>query len=68
MSVRQLDNDNPTIFAPSAASSSRRKTGKALLWDEEAEGYAEYDGESSGEEQREVIDAEEVFGESIVCG
>ncbi|GFZ47233.1 MIP18 family protein C144.16 [Saitozyma sp. JCM 24511] len=64
---RQLDNVNPTIFAPTHASSSRQKSGKALLWDEHAEGYAEIDGGlgaegSEGEtDEREEIDSEEVF-------
>lgn len=67
---RQLDNVNPTIFAPTHASSSRQKSGKALLWDEHAEGYAEIDGGrgaegSEGEtDEREEIDSEEVFGAS----
>jgi hypothetical protein len=69
---RQLDNVNPTIFAPTHASSSRQKSGKALLWDEHAEGYAEVDTDgglgpegSEGEtDEREEIDSEEVFGAS----
>jgi hypothetical protein len=67
---RQLDNVNPTIFAPTHASSSRQKSGKALLWNEHAEGYAEVDGGSGAEgsegeiDEREEIDSEEVFGAS----
>lgn len=67
---RQLDNSNPTIFAPSASTASRRKSGKALLWNEDIEQYAEYDEDRYGstsspgaESDREDIDAEEVFGE-----
>lgn len=69
MSIRQLDNDNPTIFAPTApASSSRRKSGKALLWENRAENFGsseEDDSEEERGEQREEIDAEEVFGVSL---
>ncbi|KAL7421091.1 hypothetical protein Q5752_003975 [Cryptotrichosporon argae] len=50
MSVRQLDNDNPTIFAPS--SSSKRR---AALWVDEA------DVDVADDAAREAIDAEEVF-------
>jgi hypothetical protein len=57
---RELDNANPTIFAPTASGSRRQKAPKALLWSEEAEEYA-YSDNSSGEE-REDIDADEVFG------
>jgi len=59
---RELDNANPTIFAPTASGSRRQKAPKALLWSEEAEEYA-YSDNSSGEE-REDIDADEVFGMS----
>ena len=59
---RELDNANPTIFAPTASGSRRQKATKALLWSEEAEEYA-YSDNSSGEE-REDIDADEVFGMS----
>ncbi|KAI9636895.1 uncharacterized protein MKK02DRAFT_26681 [Dioszegia hungarica] len=67
---RQLDNDNPTIFAPTApATSARRKTGKALLWDDRADEFLDYDEEDRegmgeadvGRGEREEIDAEEVF-------
>ncbi|WVF65352.1 hypothetical protein IAT40_000078 [Kwoniella sp. CBS 6097] len=72
---RQLDNDNPTIFAPAHTSISRRTgTGSKALWAEDAleGGEDEYgyscDGEagsggsgSGSEEEREDIDAEEVY-------
>jgi hypothetical protein len=57
---RELDNANPTIFAPTASGSRRQKAPKALLWNEEAEEYAYSD--QSSEEEREDIDADEVFG------
>lgn len=57
---RELDNANPTIFAPTASGSMRQKAPKALLWSEEAEEYAYSD--NSSEEEREDIDADEVFG------
>ena len=65
---RALDNDNPTIFAPTQATSSRRvRSGKSLLWDEDAAGYQELAGsldrDPEGNEEKEEIDAEEVFGE-----
>jgi hypothetical protein len=60
---RELDNANPTIFAPTASGSRRQKAPKALLWSEEAEEYT-YSDHSSEEEEREDIDADEVFGES----
>jgi hypothetical protein len=60
---RELDNANPTIFAPTASGSRRQKAPKALLWSEEAEEYT-YSDNSSGEE-REDIDADEVFGMSF---
>jgi metal-sulfur cluster biosynthetic enzyme len=61
---RSLDNENPTIFAATAPNISQRrpKSTKALLWNEEVE---EYNGEGSGtseEDEREDIDAEEIFG------
>ena len=60
---RPLDNVNPTIFAPTASSSTRRhKSAKALLWDEEAFKYAEFD-DSPSEDEMEEIDAQEVYGE-----
>lgn len=63
---RSLDNENPTIFAATAPSVSTRrsKNAKAMLWDEDVE---EYNGEGSGtseEDEREEIDAEEIFGQS----
>lgn len=61
---RELDNANPTIFAPTASGSKRQKSPKALLWSEDVEGYTLSDGEGSSEEEREDIDAEEVFGRS----
>ncbi|WWC98170.1 hypothetical protein V866_005061 [Kwoniella sp. B9012] len=64
---RQLDNDNPTIFAPTTSTTSKRiQKGKASLWsqealsDEEELGYSSGSGSGSGEE-REDIDAEEVY-------
>ncbi|ORY33020.1 hypothetical protein BCR39DRAFT_520780 [Naematelia encephala] len=62
---RALDNENPTIFAPTHATSSRRqpKSARALLWDSEADMFQESDMEdgSESEEEREEIDSEEVF-------
>ncbi|ODN97338.1 hypothetical protein L198_03901 [Cryptococcus wingfieldii CBS 7118] len=75
---RQLDNLNPTIFAPTTASTSSRrppKTGKTNLWAPEAViedtltedwlGGEDRDIGSSGTEsegdEREEIDAEEVY-------
>ncbi|OCF32413.1 hypothetical protein I317_05612 [Kwoniella heveanensis CBS 569] len=74
---RQLDNDNPTIFAPAHTSSTSRRTGsgaKALWANEALDGeddvYLQYGagdgGDASGsgsgsEEEREDIDAEEVY-------
>lgn len=63
---RELDNANPTIFAPKASGSRRQKAPKALLWSEEAGGYAYADDSSEGEQ--EDIDAEEVFGMSPLAG
>jgi hypothetical protein len=62
---RELDNANPTIFAPKASGSKRTKSPQALLWSEGADEFA-YSDESGGssEEDREAIDAEEVFGMS----
>lgn len=67
MSARPLDNAAPTIYAPAAgASSSRRKSGKAILWDDaDLNGYEEDAGSASDVsdgEAREEIDAEEVYG------
>lgn len=60
---RQLDNLNPTVFdTPAASSSSRRPVpSKSLLWenDEDAE-------LPSSDEEREEIDAEEVYG-ALLC-
>ena len=65
---RPLDNATPTIYAPSAeASSSRRKSGKAILWESaDLDEYDEGDSARSGsdEEEREEIDEEEVYGKS----
>jgi len=65
---RSLDNVNPTIFAPTGSTTSRRtKSAKAMLWVDDAAEYqelAEKSDSGSGEEDREEIDAEEVFGES----
>lgn len=71
MSIRQLDNEAPTIYAPTAgASTSRRKSGKAALWETtDLEDYYEDDSADSGSgeegargEDREEIDADEVYG------
>lgn len=77
---RQLDNVNPTIFAPSAPSFVRRSTGKSAkssLWAPEAlsddgEDYYSPGARSSGsvsdeEEGREDIDAQEVYGGLLYC-
>ena len=65
---RPLDNVNPTIFAPTGSTTSQRQQSvKAQLWDEEAAEYQEFaqgSDSGSGEEEREEIDAEEVFGAS----
>jgi hypothetical protein len=63
---KELDNANPTIFAPKASGSKRTKSPQALLWNEEAEEYAYSDGTGS-EEEREDIDAEEVFGRFLIA-
>lgn len=65
---RPLDNVNPTIFAPTGSFSSRTQSAKALLWSEEAAEYQEFVSKSGSEgkqEEREEIDAEEVFGPSL---
>lgn len=72
---RQLDNVNPTIFAPSTPNFVRRSTGKSArssLWAPEAlsddeEDYYSTRTSGSGsvtdeEEAREDIDAQEVYG------
>lgn len=60
---RELDNANPTIFAPTASGSKRQQSAKSLLWSDEADKYTLSDeGGSSEDEEREEIDAEEVFG------
>jgi len=70
---RPLDNANPTVFAPTGPTTSRRtKSAKALLWDEDAAEYQEFtegNDSGSGEEEREEIDSEEIFGKSFgaVC-
>jgi hypothetical protein len=57
---RTLDNSNPTIFAPTASTSTRRiKPGKALLWDDDDEEVY-----TDASDEVEEIDAEEVFGMS----
>ncbi|ORX39263.1 hypothetical protein BD324DRAFT_576689 [Kockovaella imperatae] len=58
-SSRPLDNVNPTIFAPTSASSSSRrpKNARALLWNDALDNY-ELD---SSEEEREEIDSQEIF-------
>ena len=63
---RTLDNANPTIFAAPAAapSSSRQKSPKSMLWDEDSAAWEE--DESSGSEERQEIDAEEVYGERFL--
>ncbi|WWC91013.1 uncharacterized protein L201_005953 [Kwoniella dendrophila CBS 6074] len=66
---RQLDNDNPTIFAPAISTSTKRvQKGKASLWSEEALSDDDYGYESNqsglgsgGEQDMEDIDAEEVY-------
>jgi hypothetical protein len=70
---RSLDNENPTIFTSTAPTSSKRrpKSAKALLWSDEADGFEEYagghvSGSSGDEEEREEIDAEEVFGMYLI--
>jgi hypothetical protein len=63
---RELDNANPTIFAPTASGSRRQKAPQALLWSEEAEEYTYSD--NSSEEEREDIDADEVFGRFLFRG
>ena len=57
---RPLDNVNPTIFDTPVASSSRRRpvSARALLWENE-----DVDSYGSSEEEREEIDAEEIYGE-----
>ena len=68
---RALDNDNPTIFAPTAPTTSRRRpqSTKAMLWSDDATDFRDFaidaDHPGSGEDEREEIDAEEVFGESF---
>lgn len=73
---RQLDNVNPTIFAPSTPNFVRRPTGKSArssLWapealsDDEEDYYYSTRASGSGnvtddEEAREDIDAQEVYG------
>jgi hypothetical protein len=56
---RQLDNLNPTIFdTPVASGSSRRPVAaKSLLWENDEELEL-----PSSDEEREEIDAEEVYG------
>jgi hypothetical protein len=54
---RELDNANPTIFAPKASGSKRTKTPQELLW-------SNFDQAQEDQEEREAIDAEEVFGTS----
>lgn len=64
---RELDNANPTIYSPtSVPSSSKRqpKSARALLWNDQAGAY-EYERTSpqNSDEEREEIDAEEIYGE-----
>lgn len=68
MSARPLDNAAPTIYAPSAeASSSRRKSGKAVLWEDTGlDGYEDEARSGSESEGREEIDSEEVYG-GYIC-
>jgi len=56
---RQLDNLNPTVFdTPAASGSSRRPVAaKSLLWENDEEADL-----PSSDEEREEIDAEEVYG------
>lgn len=61
---RELDNANPTIFAPTASGSKRQISPKALLWSGDEEGFTLSDEAGSSDEEREDIDAEEVFGMS----
>lgn len=77
---RQLDNVNPTIFAPSSPNFVRRATGKpakSSLWapealSDDAEDYYSAGASGSGsvseeEEGREDIDAQEVYGGLFYC-
>lgn len=77
---RQLDNVNPTIFAPSSPNFVRRATGKSAkssLWAPEAlsddrEDYCSAGASGSGsvseeEEGREDIDAQEIYGGLFYC-
>jgi hypothetical protein len=75
---RQLDNEAPTIFAPSApATSARRKSGKALLWedrggefmsfedDQEDEGKGSGNGSGSDEVDMSKEGKEEIDAEEV---
>lgn len=57
---RPLDNANPTVFStPAVAGSSRRRprSTKALLWPNDTD-----DEFGTSDEEREEIDAEEIYG------
>ncbi|CAD6572986.1 MAG: hypothetical protein TREMPRED_000704 [Tremellales sp. Tagirdzhanova-0007] len=63
---RALDNDNPTIFAPTQATTSQRvRSAKSLLWDEDAASYQKLSSSLASDqeegEEKEAIDSEEVF-------
>ena len=67
---RALDNDNPTIFAPTQATTSQRvRSAKSLLWDEDAASYQKLSSSLASDqeegEEKEAIDSEEVFGECV---
>lgn len=62
---RELDNANPTIFAPASSSASRQRSPKALLWDDDLDEYTLV-GKEHEEEEREEIDALEVYGAFIL--
>lgn len=64
---RQLDNSNPTIFAPAHTKQRTRqpKSTKALLWGDNDDEY-EAEGSGSGSDEVEEIDSEEVYGQYMV--
>ncbi|WVO15488.1 hypothetical protein L204_103146 [Cryptococcus depauperatus] len=61
---RQLDNQNPTIFAPTENTVTRRPAGKSIkasLWDCNAFNDEDDYAVDASEEEREEIDAQEVY-------